>query len=97
MEVLVEEQSKAKYQIEDLSFSSLQPEKQVEDNQEADLLKDPFVQFVSDMAEAEVLDVPDETLDLIKDSVLDGNFEFSKDYSELAEEILKDQSSGNPF
>ena len=49
---------------------------------------DPLVEFVSDMAEAESLDLSDETLDLIKTSVLEDSFEFSGDLDAIASEIL---------
>lgn len=94
----MEEENKAKYQMESLSFSSVQQKESAEDLSQIEMpLKDPLLEFVSDLAEMDVLDVPEETLDLIKDSIVEGSFEFSNDTTALAEEILRDQSSSAPF
>ena len=58
---------------------------------------DPLVQFVSDMAELETVDASDETVALIRDSILEGSFQLTENMDEVATEILDEHIKGEIF
>lgn len=74
--------------------SNIKPESlmQAPEDVEISQIQDQLVDFVSDMAEMENVDVPEETLLMLKDSLVEGTFEFHSNFDEIADEILSDRS-----